>query len=233
MDPLATIERMFVCSHVDSPGAPLQGSLLGMGEPQVPETVGNLQRRSLENGAWLDHRPGWLPGADAWFDLLLGGLDWRTARRPMFDKIVDVPRLIWARDLHDGECGIVASLDHLAHRLADHYRRPLPGLHANLYRDGSDSVAWHRDKVANPSDALVAIVSLGAARSFAVRPVGGGTAIRFDLGRGDLLVMGGTMQCEYEHAVPKTKHGSPRISVMIRSDDGTAPSAQATGGSNV
>ena len=63
----------------------------------------------------------------------------------------------------------------------------------------------------------MAIVSLGAPRAFALRPRAGGTAIRYDLGHGDLLVMGGSCQRTWEHAVPKTTRAAgPRISVQFR-----------------
>ncbi|MEZ5229665.1 MAG: alpha-ketoglutarate-dependent dioxygenase AlkB [Acidimicrobiales bacterium] len=150
----------------------------------------------------------------------MSGLTWQHARRPMYDRVVDVPRLIWSHDQPDlgpTELQVVEHLRAVASKLADHYRRPLPRLHANFYRDGDDSVAWHPDSVDCPSDALVAIVSLGAARTFAVRPLGGGSTHRFQLGRGDLLVMGGTTQQYYEHGVPKVAMAAPRISVMFRS----------------
>ncbi len=74
-----------------------------------------------------------------------------------------------------------------------------------LYRDGNDSVAWHGDTIGRgrTADTLVAIVSLGAPRSFLLRPRGGGPSRHFDVGRGDLLVMGGSCQRTWEHSVPK------------------------------
>jgi alkylated DNA repair dioxygenase AlkB len=50
-----------------------------------------------------------------------------------------------------------------------------------------------------------------------LRPRGGGTALRFEVGHGDLLVMGGSCQRTWEHAVPKTSQPvGPRISVQFR-----------------
>ncbi len=127
-------------------------------------------------------------------------------------------------DSHTGDSGgrasmaaIASRLDVLADRFGEHYGRPLRRIQANLYRDGRDSVAWHRDKVVDRHDSMVAIVSLGAARTFAIRPHGGGDARRFELGWGDLIVMGGSMQQHWEHAVPKAAGASARISVMFRS----------------
>ena len=65
---------------------------------------------------------------------------------------------------------------------------------------------------------MVAIVSLGARRRLLLRPNSGGPALRFDVGMGDLLVMGGSCQRTWQHAVPKTSRTlAPRISVQFRS----------------
>ena len=88
-----------------------------------------------------------------------------------------------------------------------------------LYRDGADSVAWHGDTRGRgeTEDTMVAIVSLGERRRLLLRPRGGGQARRFELGRGDLLVMGGSLQRTWEHCVPKTARPvGPRISVQFR-----------------
>ena len=88
-----------------------------------------------------------------------------------------------------------------------------------LYRDGGDSVAWHGDDSGRGStaDTMVAIVSLGSPRTLALRPRGGGRRVAFSLGHGDLLVMGGSCQRTWEHAVPKTARSvGPRISVQFR-----------------
>jgi alkylated DNA repair dioxygenase AlkB len=107
--------------------------------------------------------------------------------------------------------------------LSDHYAsqlgEPLCTAGMCLYRDGSDSVAWHGDTIGRGAaeDTIVAIVSLGAARGLLLRPVSGGAGLRFDLGRGDLFVMGGSCQRTWQHAVPKTTRPvGPRISVQFR-----------------
>jgi alkylated DNA repair dioxygenase AlkB len=87
----------------------------------------------------------------------------------------------------------------------------------NLYRDGRDSVAWHRDRIAKEiEDPIVVLVSLGEPRRFLVRPHGGGRSRAFRLGRGDLLVTGGRFQREWEHSVPKVAKAGPRISIAFR-----------------
>jgi alkylated DNA repair dioxygenase AlkB len=68
--------------------------------------------------------------------------------------------------------------------------------------------------------ALVATVSVGAPRRFLLRPNTGGTSLSFSLGRGDLLVMGGSCQRTWQHAVPKSRRvgDEPRIAIMFRPD---------------
>ena len=87
-----------------------------------------------------------------------------------------------------------------------------------FYRDGRDSVAWHGDTIGrgNHTDTMVAIVSFGDPRRLALRPRGGGESISFEMGHGDLVVMGGSCQRTWEHAVPKVAHAGPRISVQFR-----------------
>jgi alkylated DNA repair dioxygenase AlkB len=87
-----------------------------------------------------------------------------------------------------------------------------------FYRDGRDSVAWHGDTIGRGrvEDTMVAIVSFGDPRRLALRPRGGGPSTGFTMGHGDLLVMGGSCQRTWEHAVPKVARSGPRISVQFR-----------------
>ena len=107
--------------------------------------------------------------------------------------------------------------------LNDHYATELgePFVSAGLcfYRDGRDSVAWHGDTIGRgkDEDTMVAILSVGAPRTLALRPRGGGASLRFPLGHGDLLVMGGSCQRTWEHAILKTARPvGPRISIQFR-----------------
>jgi len=191
-----------------------QTSLLALGEPVVPEQVGSLDRVDLGKGAWIDHRSHWLPGADAWFDDVMALASWSSMTRPMYDRMVDVPRLI--TNYQRADAATPTQLESIARLFDRHYQRRFPRIGANLYRDGRDSVAWHSDKVRSLGDSIVAIVSLGERRPFLVRPKGGGASRKFVLGDGDLLVMGGTFQAFWEHTVPKVPHAGPRVSVMFR-----------------
>ena len=103
--------------------------------------------------------------------------------------------------------------------MEEHYRRPFRDVFCNLYRDGDDAVAWHRDRIRRrDTEPLVAILTLGATRTFSLRPHGGGPAVRLRPAAGDVVVMGGASQHDWEHAVLRTRRPvGPRISVTLRS----------------
>jgi len=199
-----------------------QGSLLDLSGPAGPGPLGPAVRRTaLRHGAWVDVRPGWIAGADALFERLLGAVPWRAERRTMYDRVVDVPRLLcfYGEGAALPDPLLTAARD----ALSEHYRaelgEPLCTVGLCLYRDGRDSVAWHGDTIGRGSteDTVVAIVSLGTPRALLLRPRDGGPALRHDLGHGDLLVMGGSCQRTWEHAVPKSARPTgPRISVQFR-----------------
>lgn len=191
-----------------------QTSLLALGEAQVPAAVGPIERTDLGKGSWIDHQSQWLPGADAWFDDLMELLSWSTMSRPMYDRMVDVPRLI--TNYRRADLDTPPQLESLARVFDRHYHRRFPRIGLNLYRDGRDSVAWHSDKVRSLGDSIVAIVSLGERRPFQIRPIAGGPSHKFILGDGDLLVMGGTFQAFWQHTVPKVPHAGERVSIMFR-----------------
>jgi alkylated DNA repair dioxygenase AlkB len=131
----------------------------------------------------------------------------------MWGSWVDEPRLTTAVRLGDAPPLLRA----MARALAATYGVPFNSCWCNYYRDGRDSVAWHADREGKlRRDPLVAIVSLGGPRRFAVRPRGGGAQQPFTMQSGDLLVMGGAMQHRWEHAVPKCAHAAPRLSVTFR-----------------
>jgi len=200
----------------------VQESLLDFGDEPAPGKV-RPERLRLGQGAWIDVQRGWLAGSAALFGQLAGRVPWRAERRRMYDRTVDVPRLLcfYGEQAPLPEPVLEACRD----RLNAHYRAELGErfMTAGLcfYRDGRDSVAWHGDTVGRGSteDTMVAIVSLGAARPLLLRPRGGaaGSTLRYNLGHGDLIVMGGSCQRTWEHAVPKSARPvGPRISVQFR-----------------
>ncbi|MFE9994931.1 alpha-ketoglutarate-dependent dioxygenase AlkB [Streptomyces avermitilis] len=199
----------------------LQGSLFDQTDELGLGPLDGLRRTVLGAGAWIDLLPGWLSGADALFERLAADVPWRAERRKMYDQTVDVPRLL----------AYYRAADPLPHpvlaeardALSAHYVAELgePFTTAGLcyYRDGRDSVAWHGDRIGRGAreDTMVAILSVGAPRDLALRPRGGGDVLRRPLGHGDLIVMGGSCQRTWEHAIPKsTRAAGPRISIQFR-----------------
>lgn len=197
--------------------------LFGEGDPAPDRSFGWLVRHQLSDASWIDYQPTWLAGANRLQERLENVVPWSHHQRPMYERIVDEPRLTawyepgspWPDDV----------LDDVAAVLSARYGRPLRSLSMNLYRDGADSVAWHGDRIGRRvEEPVVAIVSLGAPRPFLVRPKGGGARSRsFSPGWGDLLVMGGRCQQEFDHGVPKIAAARPRLSVMLREVDDHPP----------
>jgi alkylated DNA repair dioxygenase AlkB len=207
----------------------LQGSLLDLADDMaLRDLFPGLRRTDLGADAWVDVRPGWLAAGDELFAALVRDVPWRAERRKMYDNVVDVPRLtcFYAAGEHLPH----PMLDSARDALSDHYRGELgePFVTAGLclYRDGRDSVAWHGDRIgrSNDLDTMVAILSLGSERTLALRPRDGGDipgsrlkSLRFPLAHGDLVVMGGSCQRTWDHAIPKTSESvGPRISVQFR-----------------
>lgn len=202
--------------------AHLQGSLFDQTDQLRLGPLVGIRRTVLGSGAWIDVLPGWLGGADALFEQLAAEVPWRAERRTMYDHVVDVPRLLAFYGADDELPHPV--LTEAREALTAHYAGELgePFATAGLchYRDGRDSVAWHGDRSGRGAreDTMVAILSVGAPRDLLLRPVrGGADTVRRPLGHGDLIVMGGSCQRTWEHAVPKTTRATgPRISVQFR-----------------
>ncbi|MEO7070833.1 MAG: alpha-ketoglutarate-dependent dioxygenase AlkB [Nostocoides sp.] len=199
----------------------LQGSLFEVADAGPVRTTVPVRRDHLDRGAWVDVHPGWLGAADTAYRGLLAEVPWQAERRQMWDHVVDVPRL--TRFYGEGEPLPHLVLDHALTALNSRYAAGLgePFVTAGLYlyRDGRDSVAWHGDRIGRgrDGDTLVAIISLGSRRNLMLRPRSGGTARRYPLAHGDLVVMGGSCQRTWDHCIPKTAQPvGPRISVQFR-----------------
>ncbi|MER5698250.1 alpha-ketoglutarate-dependent dioxygenase AlkB [Streptomyces mirabilis] len=201
----------------------LQGSLFDQTDELHLSQLNAMRRTVLGDGAWIDLLPGWLSGADALFARLVDEVPWRAERRQMYEHVVDVPRLL--ASYRAGDALPHPILDEARQALSAHYARELgegfttAGL--CYYRDGRDSVAWHGDRIGRGAreDTMVAILSVGAPRDLLLRPRRGGETVRRPLGHGDLIVMGGSCQRTWEHAIPKTARAAgPRISVQFRPD---------------
>src|ERR1700755_1516017 len=164
-----------MCDKMCGVGTAVQGSLFEQTE-----------RRHLGDGAFIEIRAGWLavdPSIEEdLLETLLSTVPWRSERRQMYDRVVDVPRLVSFHDLTVEDAPHPA-LGRLRRRLNDIYAgergEPFTTIGLCCYRDGSDSVAWHGDTIGRSSseDTMVAIISLGATRTFALRRARGGGAV--------------------------------------------------------
>src|SRR5688572_5987387 len=219
--------RAHYCSNICSTLAytsvmDFQSDLFGGAVATSPgvRPLDGAERTILTRGAWVDVLRNFVVGADDVLERLVADVPWRAQRRPMYDRIVAVPPPVHTHVVHE-------ELPHPPltaprHALSAHYLPELgePFVTAGccFYRDGRDSVAWHGDTIGRGkhTDTMVAIVSFGDPRRLALRPRGGGDSIPFEMGHGDLVVMGGSCQRTWEHAVPKVASAGPRVSVQFR-----------------
>lgn len=157
--------------------------------------------------------------AGVWFDELRTAVNWRSLRRQMYEREVDVPRLIGHYRLDDPAAGVPAAILDAAAMVTAHLQVPFTGVGLNLYRDGRDSVAPHSDHLSELRKGFpIALLSLGSTRRMTIRAKSAPPAVRhIDLTAGSLLVMDYATQLHYTHAVPKTDEPvGPRISLAFR-----------------
>ena len=188
---------------------------------QVPldldRTFSRLERIHLDETAWVDVAPGWVSGSDALFQTLVDTLPWAQRTRFLYEQHRIEPRLTAGWNAALGAPLRPAILEEMRAALSRHYGVQFDSAGFNLYRNGQDSVAWHRDKIPQRiHQPIVALVSLGEPRRFLLRPRGGGPSRPVPLGHGDLLVTGGDTQRTWEHAVLKVSRAGPRISIAFR-----------------
>ena len=162
--------------------------------------------------------------ARAWFECLRAKAVWSHWQRPMYDRVVEVPRLLasYALDALQDELPLA---DLLARVRAI---APAPYTHVglNLYRDGRDSVAMHHDKLHTLAGRHpITLVSLGSSRRMLIRAKAGDRdTLAIDLAPGSLLRMSHASQLTHEHGIPKTRREQPaRMSVVFRVRTGPEP----------
>lgn len=162
--------------------------------------------------------------ADAWFDCLRANAAWSALQRPMYERVIDVPRLLagYALDALPAQL----PLDEMLARVQAIAPAPYSHVGMNLYRDGRDSVAMHHDKLHSlVAGQPITLVSLGSIRRMLIRAIGGRReTMAIDLAPGSLLCMSHASQLTHEHGIPKTRQEQPaRISVVYRVRSETVP----------
>jgi alkylated DNA repair dioxygenase AlkB len=155
--------------------------------------------------------------AQAWFTQLQEEIPWKSGRRLMYEREVDVPRLrahyrLDAADLpaalREARAAVAAAMD-----------APFDSVGLNLYRDQRDSVAPHNDKLAElVRGQPIALLSLGATRRMTIRAKQPPhRVLKVDLEAASLLIMSWATQLHYDHAIPKQRApAGARISLAFR-----------------
>jgi len=151
------------------------------------------------------------------FAALRDEIPWESDRRWMYDREVDVPRLV----AHYDEPPFPSALEEIRVRVEPYVQVTIERIGLNFYRDERDSVAWHNDRIAVFGSApTIALVSLGATRRMLLRTkpvVARKRSLSLDLEAGSLLIMQGASQLNWEHSIPKEKRPiAARISVALR-----------------
>jgi alkylated DNA repair dioxygenase AlkB len=200
-----------------SPSVAFQPSLFDGPPTGFDRSYSDLERIHLDPTSWVDRARGWVRGSDALFAQVMSSRPWGERTRWMYDRRVREPRLTAPWSLRSGVPLEPAVLEEIRLSLSARYGVLLDSAGFNLYRDGRDGVAWHSDRIEKDVEQpIIALVSLGEPRKLLLRPRGGGRSVAFALGRGDLLVCGGTTNRAWQHCVPKAAHAGPRISVAYR-----------------
>lgn len=207
-------ERVF--DRVRSVSIATQTTFFGLDEPSFDACAPTAARVVLSHGAWIEYFPGWLRGDQALFDDLSATVDWQTEERAMYDRMVQVPRLTASLPRRGAVPPVLRSVGRW---LSATYAEPFRKISLAWYRDERDSVAPHGDQIARDLDtSVMATLSIGALRRFTLSPVQrGADPVSLELGSGDLLVMGGTVQRTWRHGIPKSSRPvGPRMAVMFR-----------------
>ena len=187
-------------------------------QPALFATGDVLLFEDAEGG--IRYRPSLVDAATAarWFESLHREAGWRALQREMYERTVDVPRLIASYGLDSPQLPVpVVEALAAVRAVVD---APFDSVGLNLYRDGRDSVAPHNDTLhALAPGQPIALLSLGDVRDMVITPKPGtrGRRIRLPLEPGSLLVMSHASQSTHDHGVPKTRDAvGPRISLAFR-----------------
>ena len=203
-----------------------------MGQLRLFETTGQILADG-ERGC-ITYSPLTIdaPTASAWFAELRDGAQWRSERRTMYDREVEVPRLVSHYRLNPLPPDTPAAIVEAAARITALVGAPFNSVGLNFYRDGRDSVAPHNDHLYDLREGFpIALLSLGATRQMVIRAKAAPRrVIRIDLEPGSLLVMDYATQLHYTHGVPKTSAPvEERISLAFRVKPERRPGPEAGG----
>jgi alkylated DNA repair dioxygenase AlkB len=188
----------------------------------VDASFGTIERIKLDETSWIEHVRGWLTGEDVLMPALMKEASWEQRSRWMFTRVVEEPRLTAEYPIIQDAPQPV--LRYIADALGEHYERPFTRLWMNWYRDNEDGTGWHADRPAlEAEEAVIPVLSLGASRKFLIRPTRGGRSTSIIAHGGDLIVMGGRCQRDYQHMVPKQKlTAGARVSLNFSSEPAAA-----------
>ena len=188
---------------------------------QLPLFGGTDQVFADDERGRIEYTPAFVDAgtAQSWFAQLRVEVTWRTDRRQMYDREVDVPRLLGHYRLDPAPASTPPAILDAAARVSSRLDVPFNSVGLNLYRDGRDSVAPHNDHLYDIRKGFpIALLSLGATRRMTIRTKAAPRrSMHIDLEPGSLLVMDYQTQLHYTHAVPKTNDAvGERISLAFR-----------------
>jgi alkylated DNA repair dioxygenase AlkB len=182
-----------------------------------------FERVDLDQGSWVDLARGWVCGADALAQELIDGVAWRSSQLFRYDHVVEERRLgsFW----RPGRPLPHPAIAEIHRALQRRYKVRFEGFGLIQYRNGRDGQAFHRDTdMRYLDDTIIAILTLGTRRPWLLRPhaskyeLGDGRGATHDLspGSGDLLVMGGRSQADWQHSVPYLMRDQVGIRVSLQ-----------------
>jgi alkylated DNA repair dioxygenase AlkB len=196
---------------------PHQLSLLDSEETSIDRTFASAVRHTLDEDSWVEFIPGWLTGNERVFHDVTAAVEFEQRSRWMYTRRVQEPRL--TAEWPSISSFPVPSVRIIAEELSLRYRIRYDNLWLNFYRDERDGTGWHGDWPSVKRErSVVPVLSLGAARTFLIKPRAGGPSISLTPSGGDLIVMGGRCQRDWRHSIPKrTRSCRPRISINFQS----------------
>ena len=206
-----------------------------MSQLSLLETASDNNRPSqiARPGLRLRHWPRWLENPELWLQRLETEVPWRQQQITLWGRTHPLPRLTcWMGDpgcsyTYSGVQNTIQPWTPAVQTLRDQVQEQVGwrfnSLLLNLYRDGQDKLDWHADDEPElDPGAPIASLSLGACRSFRLRPARPvrqrSDTLSFELGQGDLLVMDPPTQMHWQHQVPqRLRLHSPRLNLTFRS----------------